>query len=89
MEWSTGSMEVQVRAPVVRVPVLSKAMVVHLTRASSTLPPWIKMPLRHNSPTVVSDISQLLGGVTAQLADCQQNRMTAVQNLQQLYSKRV
>lgn len=40
------------RAPVVRVPVLSKAMVVHLTRASNTLPPWIKMPLHQNSPTV-------------------------------------
>ena len=50
LEWWTGSMEVQVSEPVVRVPVLSKAMVVHLTRASSTLPPCIRMPLQHSSP---------------------------------------
>ena len=43
-----GSMEVQARAPVVKVPVLSKAMVLHRTSASSTFPPCINIPLQQS-----------------------------------------
>ena len=39
------SKAVQDRLPVVRVPVLSKAIVEHCTSASSTRPPLIRMPL--------------------------------------------
>ena len=43
------SSAVQDRLPVVRVPVLSKAIVEHCTSASSTRPPLIRMPLQARS----------------------------------------
>ena len=39
-------MAVQASMPVVRVPVLSNAIVLQLAKASSTLPPWIRIPLQ-------------------------------------------
>jgi hypothetical protein len=41
----TGMMPVQDRTPVVRVPVLSKAMLVQEARASKTAAPFTRMPL--------------------------------------------
>ncbi len=53
-------MEVQAKAPVVKVPVLSKAMVLHLTKASSTFPPCIRMPLQASKPCGVRAHTRVL-----------------------------
>ena len=59
VDWCSGIIEVQDRAPVVKVPVLSNAMVLHLTNASNTLPPCISMPLQSADNTNMQHIAAL------------------------------